>query len=153
MISTALHHSNTQSYILILVKTGKHIHTHICIHLWFLIWHPSHQFCDYLLRSYPHSSEGRQKKHEPQSHRLQKENNNHRKLTKMIIWITALWGYKLCCAGLHKADRSQWRVLTKHGPPEKWMANHPSGYSCFKNPMNSMKRQKIWHWKMSPPGQ
>ena len=31
-----------------------------------------------------------------------------------------------------------WRVLTKHGPLEKGMANH----SCLENPMNSMKRQK-----------
>ena len=95
----------------------------------------------------------RQKKHALPSHRLQKENKNHRKLTKMIIWITALWSYKSCCAGPHKADRSQWRVLTKHGPLEKWMANHSSGYSCFENPMNSMKRQKNMTRKMSPPGQ
>ena len=26
----------------------------------------------------------------------------------------------------------------------------PLQYYCLENPMNSMKRQKIWHWKMSP---
>ena len=36
-------------------------------------------------------------------------------------------------------DRSWWRVLTKRGPLEKGMANQ---YSCFENPMNSMKMQK-----------
>ena len=39
---------------------------------------------------YPHSSEGRQKKQELHSHSLQNENHNHRKLTKMTTWITAL---------------------------------------------------------------
>ena len=38
-------------------------------------------------------------------------------------------------------DRSWWRVLTKHGPLEKGMANHFS-YSCLGNPMDSVKRQK-----------
>ena len=34
---------------------------------------------------------------------------------------------------------SWWRVLTKHGPLEKEMANYSS---IVENPMNSMKRQK-----------
>ena len=37
-------------------------------------------------------------------------------------------------------DESWWRVLTKHGPLEKGMANHQ--YSCLENPVNGMKRQK-----------
>ena len=40
--------------------------------------------------SYPHPSEGRQKKQELQSHGLQNENHNHRKLTNLITWATAL---------------------------------------------------------------
>ena len=39
-------------------------------------------------------------------------------------------------------DRSWWRVLTKHGPLEKGMANHFSILALRTNPMNSMKRQK-----------
>ena len=38
-------------------------------------------------------------------------------------------------------DGSWWRVLTKHGPPEKEMENHFS-ILASRNPMNSMKRQK-----------
>ena len=38
-------------------------------------------------------------------------------------------------------DRSWQRVLTKHGPLEKGMANHFS-ILVLKNPMNIMKRQK-----------
>ena len=38
-------------------------------------------------------------------------------------------------------DGAWWRVLTKHGPLEKGMANHLQ-YSCLENIMNSMKRQK-----------
>ena len=29
----------------------------------------------------------------------------------------------------------------------------PLEYSCLENPMNSMKRQKVWCWKMKFPGQ
>ena len=36
-------------------------------------------------------------------------------------------------------DGSWWRVLTKHGPLEKGMANN---FSILENTMNSMKRQK-----------
>ena len=45
--------------------------------------------------------------------------------TKLITWITALSSsMKLYCAGPSKTDGSWWRVLTKHGPLEKGMANH-----------------------------
>ena len=36
------------------------------------------------------------------------------------------WNYKPCHVGPPKTDRSWWRVLTKHGPLEKGMANHLS---------------------------
>ena len=38
-------------------------------------------------------------------------------------------------------DGSQWRVLTKHGPLEKGMANHFS-ILALDPPVNYMKRQK-----------
>ena len=38
-------------------------------------------------------------------------------------------------------DGSWWRVLAKHGPLEKGMADHLQ-YSWLENLMNSMKRQK-----------
>ena len=136
--------TNTLSYILILVKTGKHTHIYLCVHLRFLIWHPSHQFCDYLLRSYPHSSEGRQKKQEIQSHRVQKENNNRRKLTKMITWITALRNsVKL---EVMMCRSTQGRQVTVESSDKTWSTGggnvSPLQYSCCENPMNSMKRQK-----------
>ena len=34
------------------------------------------------------------------------------------------WHYEPCCVGPPKTDGSWWRVLTKHGPLEKEMANH-----------------------------
>ena len=40
--------------------------------------------------SYPHPSQRRERKQELQFHGLQNKNQNHRKLTKMITWITAL---------------------------------------------------------------
>ena len=39
-------------------------------------------------------------------------------------------------------DQSLWKVLRKHGPLEKGMANHFSILALRTNPMNSMKRQK-----------
>ena len=59
------------------------------------------------LHKYPHQSEGRQN-----------ENHSHRKLTKMITWITALCNLMKLWAtpvGPCKTDSSWWRILTKHG--------------------------------------
>ena len=66
--------------------------------------------------SYPYLSEGRQN-----------ENQNHRKLIKLITWTTACLtqrNYESCHVEPPKMDGSWWRVLTKHGPLEKRMANH-----------------------------
>ena len=66
--------------------------------------------------SYPYLSENRHN-----------ENDNHRKLIKLITWITACltqWNYEPCLVGLPKIDGPWWRVLTKCGPLEKGMANH-----------------------------
>ena len=67
--------------------------------------------------SYPSPSEGRQN-----------ENHNHRKLTNLITRTTqpclTQWNYEPCRVRPPKTDGSWWRVLTKHGPLEKGMANH-----------------------------
>ena len=56
----------------------------------------------------------------------QNENHNHRKLIKLHGSQPCLtqWNYELCHVGPPKTDGSWWRVLTKHGPLEKGMANH-----------------------------
>ena len=65
---------------------------------------------------FPHPSDSRQN-----------ESHNHRKLTKMITWITALWtqwNYEPCYEGPPKMGRTWCRVLTKLGPLEKeWQTN------------------------------
>ena len=79
--------------------------------------------------SYPHPSEGRQN-----------ENHSHRKLTKLIKWITALSNsmklWAMPCRAIQYG--SWWRVLTKY----KEGNGKPLQYSFPENPMNSMKRQK-----------
>ena len=76
---------------------------------------------------------------------------SHIKLTKMITWITVLCNklWAVPCRAT-QTDGSWWKVLTKHGPLEKGMVNHFSILG-FENPSKSMKRQKIWHWKWTPP--
>ena len=57
----------------------------------------------------------------------QNENHNHRKLIKLITWITALSNSVKLCAMLCRVTqegRVMWRVLTKCGPLQKGMANH-----------------------------
>ena len=64
--------------------------------------------------SYPHPSEGRQR-----------QNHNHRKLTKLITVLCILmklWAMRW--RKPPKTDGSWWRVLTKHGPLVKGMASH-----------------------------
>ena len=46
-------------------------------------------------------------------------------------------------------DRSWWRILKKHGPLEKGMANHFNILAL--NPMNCMKREKAVKLKDEPP--
>ena len=74
----------------------------------------------------------------------QKENHNHRKLTKLITWTTALsdsmklWA-KLCRAfqdGQVMVESSDKTWSTGEG------TGKPLQYPCLGNPMNSMKRQK-----------
>ena len=105
------------------------------------------------LYSYPHPSKGIQKKQELPSHSLQNENHNHRNVTKIIKWITALYNsYEPCCVGPPKMDGSWWRVLIKHGPLEKGMANHLVFFAS-RTPWTVWIGRKIWHQKMSPSDQ
>ena len=98
------------------------------------------------LYSYPHPWEGRQKQ-ELQSHSLQNENHNHRKVTKIITWITALHNcYEPCCAGPPKMDESWWR------PTGEGNGKPPSIFAS-RTPWTAWKGRKIWHQKMSPSGQ
>ena len=57
------------------------------------------------------------------------------------------WNYEPCHVGPAKMDRSWWRVLTKHDPMEKGMANHLS-ILALRIPWTVWKGKKIWHWKM-----
>ena len=47
-------------------------------------------------------------------------------------------------------DESWWRVLTKHVPLEKGMANHFS-ILALRTPWTVWKSKKIGHWKMNSP--
>ena len=61
------------------------------------------------------------------------------------------WNYEVCCVGPSKTDGSWWRVLTKHGPLEKGMANHFSTLA-LRTPWTAWKCKKTGHWKMNSPG-
>ena len=50
-----------------------------------------------------------------------------------------------------KMDGSWWRVMTKHGPLEKGLANHFS-ILALRTPWTVWKGKKIGHWKMNSPG-
>ena len=52
------------------------------------------------------------------------------------------WNYEPCCVGPPKTDRSWWRVLTKHVPLEKGMANHFS-ILALRTPRTVWKGKKI----------
>ena len=77
----------------------------------------------------------------------QNEKHNHRKLTKLITWTTALPNsmklWAMTCRP-PKIDRSWWRILTKCGPLEKGMATT----SIFL----PWEPEQIGHWTMNSPG-
>ena len=91
---------------------------------------------------YPSPSEGRQT-----------ENHNHRKLTNLITWNTALSDlmkpWAMPCRATQ--DGSRWRVLTRRGPLEKGMANHFS-ILASRTPWTVWKGKNTGHWKMNSPG-
>ena len=83
--------------------------------------------------SYPHPSEGRQN-----------ENYNHRKLIKLITWITK-FSNSMKLWAMHCKVTQDGRVMVESSN-KTWSTGERNGdplqYSCRENPMNSMKRQK-----------
>ena len=83
--------------------------------------------------SYPHPSEGRQN-----------ENYNHRKLIKLITWITKFSNSMKLWAMQCKVTQDG-RVMVESSN-KTWSTGEGNGkplqYSCLENPLNSMKRQK-----------
>ena len=68
----------------------------------------------------------------------QTENHNHRKLTDLITWGTALTKsmklWVMSCRVMVESSDKMWSTGEGNGKPLQ--------YSCLKNPMNSMKSQK-----------
>ena len=74
----------------------------------------------------------------------QNKNHNHRKLTKLIPWITALSNSMKLWAMPCRAIQD-WMVMVESSD-KTWSTGEGNGnplqYSCLENPMNSMKKQK-----------
>ena len=67
----------------------------------------------------------------------------HRKLTNLVTQsCLSQWNYEPCLGGPPKMDGSWWKVLTKHGPLEKGMANHFS-ILALRTPWTVWKGKKI----------
>ena len=85
------------------------------------------------LASHPSPSEGRQN-----------ENHKHRKLTNLITCTTALSNSMKLWAMPCRATQDGWVIV--ESSDKTWSTGEVNGkplpYSCFENPMNSMKRQK-----------
>ena len=78
----------------------------------------------------------------------QTENHNHRKLTNLILWTTALSNSMKLWAMLYRATQDGWIMV--ESSDKTWSTGEGNGkplqYSCLENPMNSMKGKKIGHW-------
>ena len=74
----------------------------------------------------------------------QSENHNHRKLTNLITWTTALSNSMKLWAMPCRVTQDGW--VTVESSDKTWSTGEGNGkplqYSCLENPMNSMKRQK-----------
>ena len=83
--------------------------------------------------SYPSPSEGRKT-----------ENHNHRKLTDLITWTTALSNSMKVWAMPCGATQDRWVMV--ESSDKMWSHGERNGkplqYSCLENPMNSMKKGK-----------
>ena len=70
--------------------------------------------------------------------------DHHRKLTKMITWITALCSSMKLRAMPCRATQDGWVMVERSD--KNWSTGQGNGkplqYSCLENLMNSMKRQK-----------
>ena len=75
---------------------------------------------------------------------IQNENHNHRKVTKLITWTTALSNSMKLWAMPWRATQDRWVMV--ESSDKMWSTGGGNGtplqYSCLENPMNSMKRQK-----------
>ena len=76
----------------------------------------------------------------------------HRKLIKLMTWLTALSNslklWAMPCRAT-QMDRSWWRVLTKCGPLERGTVNHFS-ILALRTPWTVWKGKKIGHWRWTP---
>ena len=74
----------------------------------------------------------------------QNENHNHRKLTNLITWTTALSNSKKLWDMPCRATQD--RQVMVESSDKMWSTGEgndkPLQYSCLENPINSMKRQK-----------
>ena len=93
--------------------------------------------------SYPSPSEGRQT-----------ENYNHRILTNLITWTTALFNSMKLWAMPCRATQDGWVMV--ESSDKTWSTgggnDKPLQYSCLENPETVWKGKKIVHWKMNSPG-
>ena len=71
------------------------------------------------------------------------ENHDHKKLTKLITWTTAL-SNSMKISHARGATQDGWVMVERSD--RMWSIGEEKGkpfqYSCLENPMNSMKRQK-----------
>ena len=72
-------------------------------------------------------------------------------LKSRVITLQYSWNYESCHVGPPKTDGSWWRVLPKHAPLEKGMANHFS-ILALRTPWKEWKGKKIGYWKINSPG-
>ena len=79
-------------------------------------------------------------------------NNNHRKLTKLIMWTTVLSNSLKLWA--MPAKTTQDRQVMVENSDEMWSTGEGNGkphqHSCLENLVNSMKRQKRFELKDEP---
>jgi len=88
--------------------------------------------------SYPHPSEGRQN-----------ENHNHRKLTKLITWITAVCNsMKLWAMQCRATQDEQVRVESS----DKMLSTGEGNGKPLEYSWTVWKGKKIWHWKINSSG-
>ena len=84
------------------------------------------------------------KPHPSPSEGRQTENHNHRKLTNLIKWTTALSNSMKLWAMMCRATQDGWVMV--ESSDKTWSTGEGNGkplqYSGLENPMNSMKRQK-----------
>ena len=84
----------------------------------------------------------------------QTENHDHRKLTNLITWTTALSNTMKPLGMLCRAIQDGW-VMVKSSD-KMWSTGEGNGkplqYFCLENPMNRMKRQKDRTLKDKLPG-